>query len=178
MSVFGRVEKKPSTVATYAAASAHTTMAASTTDGFEIFGSASKTCRVLEIWATFRGTNGSVDGWIVKRSTANSSGTSTTETGVPLNSANAAASAVVKTYTANPTTGTLVGRIATFSINTTTASVSGQLLGTEGAICLYRAQEYGQAVVLSGTAQGLCVNFNGTAPTAGTLAFYVVWTEE
>src|SRR6478609_414079 len=53
--------------------------------------------------------NGSVS--IVKRSTADTAGTSTAPALIPLDSGNAVATAVVAAYTANPTLGTTVGTI-------------------------------------------------------------------
>src|SRR5689334_4986236 len=84
--------------------------AASATDIFTITGSASKTIRVVEIALIGTQTTAGVVGiQLVKRSTANSAGTSSAPTVVPHDSASAAGTATVLAYTANPTTGNLVG---------------------------------------------------------------------
>ncbi len=181
-SAYGRVEVTSATKASYMGCSLFTTPPASTTDHFQIYGSASKTVKVLRLEAAYStsATHNLLDQvFLVKRSTANSSGTAGTTTVVPLDSNNAAATATIKVYTANPSTGTLVGQMAA-------KAIMGQSTSTAGScpanipIVLFDAAIAGQPIVLRGTGEGLCVNFNGTIPSATTpkLAYTVIWTEE
>ena len=114
---------------------------------------------------------------VTKHSTAATGGTSTTLTGVPVDSTSAAATATVKAYTAAPTAGTLVGTVAsnrTLAQATTAAAAGiprdfvfdfGDMADTKG-------------LVLRGTGQGVALVW-GTAPaTAVTLAVDIEWTEE
>lgn len=174
---YGEIQSAPSYKATYSASSALLTPVASATDLAILNGSASKTIRLLKVFCTYKtdGAAGSRDQnifYLVKRSTANSAGTPTTLTNVPLDSANAAASAVCLSYTANPTPGTTVGTVIVGS------AYSGQISGP--SIVLFDADKYGQALVLRGTAQGVAVNNNGvTVPgTSPQVQFTYVWTEE
>lgn len=175
---YGEVQLAPSYKATYCAASAYFTPVASATDLALINGSASKTIRVLKIFLNYKATAaGSTDlenFQVIKRSAANSGGTATTLTNVPLNSTSAAASAVAKNYTANPTPGATVGTIATGQCT------GGAITGDANTIVLFDADKYGQACDLIGTAQGLAVNHNGVtvAGTSPLIQVTFVWTEE
>lgn len=176
-SSYGTVQLSPSYTTTYAASSALVTPATSATDLAIINGSASKTIKVLKVFLTYRTTPvGAVDSspfYLIKRSTANSGGTSSGLTPVALDSGNAAASvANPLIYTANPTTGSTVG-----TVQMAVAS-AGTVAG--GSVILYDADKYGQAVVLRGTAQGLAVNSNGVtvAGTSPLVSVTFVWTEE
>jgi len=177
---YGEVQLAPSYKTTYSASTSYFTGAASATDIFQIYGSGTKTVRVLKIFAS--NTAGSGDSlnlcYLLKRSTANSGGTASTPTVIPLDSNNAAGTAVVKNYTANPTLGSTVGQVlaaALVGINSASASTTG---GT--AFPLFDADKYGQAITLRGTGEGLVVNLNGVSPvgTTAKFQFTVVWTEE
>lgn len=175
---YGEVQLAPSYGATYAASSAFTASAASATDVFQIYGSASKTIQVLKIYAN--GTSATDEGvayaYVIKRSTANSGGTSATATNVPLDSSNAAATAVIKSYSANPTLGTGLGTISTSRIGYN--RVAGGTITSTDQFVLFDADKYGQAVVLRGTSQGLVVNLNGvTPPHSPSFSFTVVFKE-
>lgn len=168
----------PAVKATYSAATIALAPAAATTDFFTLTGSASKTIRI-----TRAGCNGvstaAATATIValKRSTANSAGTSTTLTAVPHDSTLAAASGTAKAYTANPTTGTLVGNLRAGSLTTTTAASSA-------VPALPLIWEFGDGrqnypVTLRGTAQVFSLNGNGGTFSAGTaLNCTVTWVEE
>lgn len=163
------------TVATYAAA-ANFTVAATPTDVFTIIGSGTKTIQVRNV--TVSGTNTGNTNFliqIVKRSTADTGGTSTTTTLVPLDSNNAAATTTVRSYTANPTLGTLVG-----AINNRYCFLPALASTNVATTCQF---DYGtlrdQAVYLRGADEQLAVNLNG-ATLGGTtiLGIRVEWTEE
>jgi hypothetical protein len=159
---------------TYSAVINNLAVAATPTDIFTITGSNSKTIRVtkIEIDAT-RTTAGSVDALLIKRSTANTGGTSAAATAVPHDSNNAAASATVLSYTANPTLGTAVGTLRTtkmFIATTTTA-------GAEHVEWDF-GNRPGQAIVLRGTSQVLAINLNSVAVAGSSFDIYVEWTEE
>lgn len=162
--------------ATYRAAAVGLATAASATDVFIINGSASKTIRVTRVWVggTIATTAAYVDISLIKRSTANTGGTSSATAVVPLDSAYAAGTAVVLQYTANPTTGTAVGPIAA-------CRYAAALTGTEALEVNYEfkfGDDNGSACVLRGTAQGLAVSFNTGPANAGTFDIWVEWTEE
>lgn len=158
---------------TYTAVATGLTPASSPTDFLTLTGSATKTIRVVRAEctgvATAAGTN---EIRAVKRSTANSGGTASTLTAAPLDSNLSAASAVAKSYTANPTTGTLVGNIgsALFTAGTTAAAASPALF-TFGVGANY-------PVVLRGTSQVFALNGAATSFGSGTsLSCAVTWQE-
>lgn len=176
---YGEVQLAPSYKTTYIASSAFFAPAASATDVFQLYGSASKTIRVLKISAANVASGSSTPSkyYVIKRSTANSGGTATTLTNVPVDSANAAATAVAKNYTANPTPGSTVGQVSSFVLSQPdSAAVSN---ATYSPVAAFDADKYGQAIVLRGTGEGVVVNMNGVSIGAGgTISFTVVWTEE
>lgn len=174
-SVTNPIPTTTSARSSYAASTGYFTPVATPTDVVSIFGSASKTIRVLRVTVTSTQTTAGVNQWfLLKRSTANTGGTPTAATGVPLDSGNAAATAVVNQYTANPTTGSLVGKVKVSNIlSPAPASVSG------GESILHEELYNGQGIVLRGTAEGLVLNFNGAAvPTGLSMAVNIFWTEE
>lgn len=159
--------------ATYSASIIGLVPATLATDIFTITGSASKTVRVthLEISAT-QTTAGAVNTVLLKRSTANSGGTSTNPTKVPHDSQSAAATATINAYTANPTTGTLVGQIRSNKIFISTATTLGQ----EALIDF--GNRPGQAIVLRGTGEVLAINLNGVTVSGASFDIDLEWSEE
>lgn len=160
---------------TYSAAALSVAPAAAPTDVFTITGSATKTIRVLEIGVSATSAaNAIINCQLIKRSTANTGGTSAAATAVPHDSNNAAATATVLSYTANPTAlGTTVGPVRTFKLlsdATTTATQDLQIF--------IFGDNPGQAVVLRGTAQVFAVNLNSATLGGGNLDVYVTWSEE
>jgi hypothetical protein len=103
----------PTDVASYVASKQGLASAASATDIAVLSGNASNTVIVTKIMVSCTQTTaGIIDLILLKRSTADTAGTSTgSPTTVPLDSSNAAGSSSVLTYTANPTTGSLVGNV-------------------------------------------------------------------
>lgn len=130
---------------TYEAAFA--VVGAASGDVVEIIGSATTIIRILEIDIFEPSTQRLFS--LIKRSTAATGGTSANATLVPLDSANAAATAVIKNYSADPTEGAAVGTILR------------KTMGTSQTIQLNYVDGGGQPVVLRGVAQTLCINVDG-----------------
>lgn len=185
-SAYGRIQLDVPTKETYAAASTYTAPAANTTDFWQIYGSDTKTIKILRIEAAYAGAypNAVSDKFfLIKRSTANSGGTSTVLTNVALDSTNSAATAVVRIYTANPSSlGTTVGRVHSGLLANAFPSASGypSSLASRSSQMIFDHNLTGQAIVLRGATEGLCLNFNSVIPSATTplIAVTVFWTEE
>lgn len=174
---YGEVQLAPSYKTSYRACTGYFTTAANANDVTILQGSASKTVKVINIWLVQSGTgSGEAKYFVVKRSTANTGGTSTTATSVPLDSASAAASVSgLKLYTANPTVGTLVGTIDGDS----TIIPTGVMIAGGPKHLLFHADPMTQAGTLRGTAEGIAVNFNGVTNVVGTSVNIIYdWTEE
>lgn len=183
-SYFPETAVKSSTKASYMAASAFTTPVASTTDLFEIYGSGTKTIKVQRIELAYYGTGGAAaldECFLLRRSTANTSGTSTTLTNIKMDTNNSAGTAVCKAYTANPTTGTLVGTLATMSFNgQQPVTQSFAIVSPTTRMVMFDASLTNQPIVLRGTSEGVVINFAGVKPqnTNAKLAVVFHWTEE
>jgi hypothetical protein len=154
----------------------HNNYTPGSTDIFTITGSATKTIRVLRVEVSFtQSIYSENDVLLIKRSTANSGGTSAAITAVPHDSSDAAATAIVLAYTANPTLGSTVGTIRA-------AKVFGQATSEPYAGSSIVSWTFGdrpsQAIVLRGTTQVLAVNLNSTSITGGNFDISVEWTEE
>lgn len=156
--------------ASYRASASFTPVAG---DVANITGSASKTVRVteIELYCTTSGTAAYADVALIKRSAADTSGTSVADTAVPLDSNSAAASASAKHYTAAPTPGAAVGNIS----NRRIMNGSGTVVATWAIWELGTANA--QPVVLRGTAQQLNLNLSAVVATQ-TCDYTVEWTEE
>jgi hypothetical protein len=163
--------------ATYSATSAiGFASATAATDIFTITGSATKTIRILRVGFSAQVTTaGVVNILLIKKSAANSGGTSAAATAVPHDSSDAAATATVLNYTANPTTlGAAVG----------TVRAARMFIPTSGTDIADFVNEWDfgylpeKCVVLRGTTQVLSINLNATTVAGGTWTCYVEWTEE
>jgi hypothetical protein len=153
----------------YSASAVGIVGATGATDTFTITGSASKNVRIHNIVVTGTQASSAVrDILLIKRSTANTGGTSTTPTVISLDSNSAAGTAVVRAYTVNPTLGTTVGTVRVRRIGVpTTAAVSLDMAEFQFTVPL----------TLRGTAQVLSVNFNNPG-VAITFSAYVEWSED
>lgn len=170
------------------AASASFTPAATPTDLVTIYGSGSKTIRVRSIKiGTINTAAGSQIFTLVKRSAVNTTGTFVAGTAVPMSSGNAAASATVGHYTANPGgLGTAVGTfntVKTASPVATPATFAGVVQQSEvemlPAPLFLNQGSLIQPVTLLSASEGLAINFNGAALVSGQIHTYtIVWTEE
>lgn len=146
---------------------------------FNIIGSATKTVTVKRI--TVSGMTLTAVGYftinVEKLSTASTGGTSTTLAAVPLDSNNAAATAVVKAYTVAPTKGTLVGTIASWrALWQATVAVANAL--TDYFTFNFGDMRETKGVILRGIAQEVALTFPVVLASAGTLAIDIEWTEE
>lgn len=178
-----KTQIEPSRKATYVGSTAFFTPAASATDMWQLYGSASKTVKVLKIFLVYKTTSitSSNDFFLLKRSTANTSGTAVNTTIGKFDSTNSAATAVAKHYTANPTTGSLDHQIMVTSTGTTSFanSTSGSSISMLPSMTLFDADKFGQPIVLRGTGEGVVLNNNGvTVANSGSLSVTVVFTEE
>lgn len=178
MSVNGglRTESLPTTKQCYSGAARNITPPATPTDIVIINGSASKTIRVLRIIMSATQTTAGINEFLfVKRSTANTGGTSSTPTPLPMDSNNAAVTAVVRQYSVNPTgLGTTVANLQAIKLLTPQSTST-----TQPQYVIDFTSGLSQGVVLRGTAEGLALNFNGAAlPTGLNVACTFEWTEE
>jgi hypothetical protein len=179
-----KVQIATSTKATYWTGNGATafTPVATATDMVQIQGSASKTIRVLDFVICPSATAaGAQTVYLVKRSVANSGGTSTLPTLAPLDSTSATATAVVRQYSANATSlGTQVGasrsRRVMFQITAGTTAIEP----CTNLLAYVSDNIIGQPFTLHGTAESLSLNNNAATLAAGYKidSWYMVWTEE
>jgi hypothetical protein len=175
---------RPQPFITYTATNSFTPPA-TPTDLVTITGSATKTVKVWSIRLTTTNTAaGSQEFFLIKRSTADTTGTPVAGTVFPLDSANAAGTATVNHYTANPgALGTAVGTVNRVRI-ASPAAVPASFAGvvTDAGYELLPVMRNGigvQPITLRGIAEQLAVNFNGAALVAGqTHVYTIVWSEE
>lgn len=154
-------------------ASATFTPGATPQDVCGIAGSGGKTVTVTSMELASTQTTAGVNGWVLlKRSTLNTAGTTQTPTTVALSPVFPAGTAAVRTYTANPTAGTLVGTIwsgvvASPAPATATTSLLGQRL------------DFDKPGLTLGPTDLLAWNFNGAAlPTGLSVRCTIAWTEQ
>ena len=150
------------TKATFSSASVGVTLAATATDFWQIIGSSSKTVRILKIVISGFATAAITKDILLILAANDTGGTASQPTIVPNDSNNAAATAVINLYSANPTLGTAVGTIRARKLNLGAT-------GAAGTIEWNFSNNNDQAIVLRGVAQGLSLNYNGQAVASGTL---------
>jgi hypothetical protein len=178
-------EVAPNSKATFSASGTFTP-AATPTDLVTIFGSGTKTVRIIKIEiGTTNTAAGSQQFLVVKRSAVNTGGTFVAATAVSKDTTDgASATATVGHYTANPSAlGTSAGTVITKRL-ASPAAVPASFAG----VVVDAGHDFandspsntpGKQMTLSGTNQGYAVNFNGAALVAGQTHFYnVEWTEE
>lgn len=175
-SSFADITIKPTSTRTYSVSTAAFTTAASATDIATLSGNASNTAQLLACYVTIQPTvAGQCTYFLTKRSSANSGGTSTTDTGIPQDSADSACVSVARKYTANPTPGTLVGNVATYALYSSPYFAVGQPV----TIPLYVANPLAKPITLRGTAESIAVNQNGVTNGVSTTASITwVWSEK
>lgn len=164
------------TKATYRA-SYSVTFSGTCDEFFTISGSASKTVRVR--WARFAAYGGAAAlvFQVIKRSAANSGGTSSSATRVPLDSSDAAGTAAVLGYSVTPTSlGTAVGTIHQQAYQVLTSGTAGNTVPLD----LKFGDDGGKPIKLSGTAEILGFGFLGSPSLSGStlLSISIEWTEE
>ena len=158
----------------YCASTPVFTTAASATDIFNFKGSGTKTIYIRKIvWKQANSTSGGTHQvYLIKRSTANSGGTSSALTAVPLDSNFASATASGVYYTANPTTGSSVGTISHGIF------LVGSILHHFNNV-LFDSTKGGAPIVLRGTSESISVNYNGVTDAIGTSAVVdIEWSEK
>jgi hypothetical protein len=156
---------------------------ATPTDMICLSGSATKSVAVSAFALTAQATAASkFDVYWIKRSAANTGGTSTTPTPVSINSTNAAATAVVRVWTVIPAgLGTSAGTVGIL-LGLATASTAGNAAvntpnGAFGFTSSLRSG-IGGPIVLHGVAESLCANFNGAAiPSGLAITYNIEWIE-
>lgn len=153
------------------------TPVATATDVLVLSGSATKVIRVTKVSVVGTATAASIyDNYIIKRTAANTGGTSTSVTPAQSDSADAAATATLRLYTANPSalgTGIAVEGAKTYL----------SAGATPGAAALPHVYTFGtrndKAIVLRGTGESLAFNFGGQAvPSGANLYLSIEWTED
>lgn len=168
------------TKATYAVSTTAFSPPATPTDMATLYGSASKTIYVYGVSiSTVQTTAGINRIYLIKRSAVNTGGTSAAPTIVPYDSSAAGATATVLSYTVNPAgLGAAVGNI---SVTNVYSAILATGTSTQDAdlYCRTVPVSLETPIILRGTAQGLCVNFNSAAlPTGLSVVVNFVWTEE
>ena len=165
---------------TYAATSVGLVPAAAATDIACISPSvAGKVLRIQTIRVSGSGTAISVPILIRKNVSLDTLGTPATSTALPvayaLDSGNAASSSVLIAYTANPTVNDAAPGIIT---TRTSASLPRPLARRSSPMScsITYARNYSQAPIMRKTTEQICVNLNGTSPTA-LLNVTFKWTE-
>jgi hypothetical protein len=134
---------------------------------FSFKGSASKTIYIDRVEMSYS-CSGITSGvaetfYLKKRSTANSGGTSTTVSPVPLDSSSSAASASgLVCYTADPSSlGTAVGDVKVFPVHASQVYNSGHHGQNQAQMQVFDAVSNHSPIVLRGTAESIEINFNG-----------------
>lgn len=154
--------------------------AASCTDVLTLIGSATKTIRLLRM--SISGTAGtlvSLPMFLARRVSLNTGGTPATGNALPvaskLDSGDAAATATLNAYTANPTivdaSPTLI-RAGTVTLPVTSAGTSINPLVWDFTMPGFKA------AVLRGAAQSLNLNLNSVSVTSGLLNVELQWAED
>lgn len=168
----------PIRLQTFSATFSGLSVALLATDILTIAGSASKIIRVKRIEFSGTQTTSAYDLInLIKRSSDNSGGASSTLTAVPYDSSNNAATATVKTYTTNPTLGAAVGTLYNVRHIFPSSPPSGNV--TQDPIAFFEfGKEESQEIVLRGTSEVLALNLNATTLTGGVFNGFIEWTEE
>lgn len=168
----------PAQKASYLAYSTAFTPGATPADVFTLTGSATKIVRVLRMFLATIQTTAGVNGWnIVKRSTANTGGTSAVVASIRSDQNDPAATATALQYTANPTAGSVVGGAWSGYVNSPAVTTAG-IGGTLGVFVDF-PDSLGKAITLRATSDVLSWNFAGVALPAGLIVRAgVLWTEE
>jgi hypothetical protein len=143
----------------------------STTDNAVLPGNASNTVLVTRVIVScIETTAGNIVVNLVKRSAADTSGTSASMTAVPDDSTFSAAVSAPLSYTGTgPTVGTPVGNVDTYQLGCMAPA-------TASPNDIYILDRRLKPIVLRGTAQQLAVNFGG-AITGGNLTVTFEWQE-
>lgn len=163
---------------TYGATGVGIIPAAAATDIACLTGSATRVGRLQSIRVSGSGTAISVPVLVTKNLTASTGGTPTTGTGIPVpfrfDSNDVAPSMTAVAYTANPTVTTGAGILDNGNLGLVATTVGAAV--TPYLLFDYSQRNFSEAITLRGIAQQVCVNLNGTTPTA-LLNVTFRWTE-
>lgn len=141
------------------------------TDAFTISGVDGAQVRIQRIRISGAGAAGGLNLHVVKRSSLNSGGTSTTPNKVPHDSNDDAAQAIVKAYTANPTSlGTSLGDIRAERLPLTVNGIGG--------ISFEFGNFEGKPLILNGASELVAVNLAGGILIGATMSASIEWTEQ
>lgn len=155
--------------------------AATATDIATLTGSATKTIKVFNAGFSGIQTTGDIENvTLIKRSTANTGGTSAAMSIIPFDSQDGAASATALIYTANPTLGTSLGAlraskvtVPSTTVGTTSSAQCEKIWNFEGPDGTFKKPLY-----LRGTSEVLCINLNGATFAGNSISCFFEWTEE
>lgn len=170
----------PPSRASFTAAISGLVVAAAATDFFTITGAPGKKITVNRIMVSGIATAATaVPLSVIKRSTANSGGTSTSPTAVPMNSnfpfAPPGAVATIRAYTANPASlGTAVGTVSAARIILSTASAS---VGSTPLEFNFERMYHAPVMLLDAT-EVLALNYGGATAAGNAIDLMIAWTEE
>ncbi|HBC94378.1 MAG TPA: hypothetical protein DCZ10_16130 [Pelotomaculum sp.] len=156
----------------YGYAAVAITPAATPTDIVTLYGSATKTVRVKKVTVSGVATTaGSMDVSLVKRTAANTAGTTTNPTPGKLDSTSDAATATLSQYSANPSA---VGT----GIAIRNKKLNFGLAGAAGVVEFDFSRNNDKPLILRGATQGMAINLNGQAVPAGGALSYDIEFEE
>jgi hypothetical protein len=167
------IVEKAINIATYVASIQQAVTATTASDVFTLTGSATRIVKILNctISATATG-SAAITFNLLKRSTANTGGTSTVITAVALDSVNqGSAQAIARAYTANPTVGTQVGQIASIKKEVVTVAFAG------GDYQPYQFN-FDTPVVLRGINEVFALNLAVQSIAGNNISATITWTEE
>lgn len=168
------VSPVPATKPASYSASATVASASSATDIAVLPGNASNTVLVYGVRVSCQETTaGQVAIYIIKRSTADTAGTSSSMTAVKQDSNYAAASSAPLTYTANPTAGTAVGNLDVQYIGCNASATAGP-----NDVYVSPSDWKMKPIILHGTSDQLAVNLNSTTVTGGSFTVTFDWIEQ
>jgi hypothetical protein len=150
-----------------------TSFATSPTDWVVLTGSSTKLVRVTNVTVCgFATAATSIDVVLIKRTAADTGGTSSAIAAQPLQGETASATAAI--YTANPTLGTSISGAAVDAVKINLGAT-----GSAGCFSTDDGTRNTEAIVLSGVAQQLAINLNGvTVPSGANLDYRIEDTEE
>jgi hypothetical protein len=161
---------------TYTAVAADLSLATNPTDIFTISGRASGKVRLASLFVTFLRTNtGYATLQILKRSADNTGGTFTNPTKVPHESTDAAANAVIKAYTANPSAlGASVGAIYSRHVFMPSANAASGVQNATIDILV----DIGKPITLVNASEFIAISLGGQGVAGAVANITMTWIEE
>ena len=153
------IEKPAPSIPIPATSRSSFSVAAVSGDAVVIFGREGVLIKVTEIAIAKPSTQETI--LIIKRSTADTGGTSTVQTNIAMDSSDPLSGTVVRAYTAAPTTGTSLGNIA-------------RCVVAVGDVLILSFGGKGKCPTLRNNSECLAINVDAT----GTLAGWLEWVEE